>query len=362
MYSSFIRLLATIFLFLSISIDISANEAKGIDSKSFQYNNRRLALVIGNWEYKIGPLQNPKADSEEIAKTLKKLGFDVIYKKNVNRSAFRKAIRDFGNQLYNYNVGLFFYAGHGIQVHGTNYLIPVDSDITVEDEVHDEGVQAGLVLRKMQSAGNFLNIVILDACRNNPFARSFRTSIKGLARMDAPKGTLISYSTAPGSTASDGSGKHSPFAKHLLMNLTTQGIPIEEVFKRVRIGVDLETQGQQTSWESSSLMGEFYFAEIEDNKQLTGMLEVNVDNIDGELFVDDTKVTVPQNDKIAFVALIPGWHFIAIKQNNEIKQTKRVFISAGNVTYVNQIVEKTKEKLVRQSAPIRRKRISLPPP
>ncbi|NQU63686.1 MAG: caspase family protein [SAR324 cluster bacterium] len=160
----------------------------------------RHALVIGNADYKIGRLFNTKNDANDVAAALQKLGFSVNLQINVNRSGMREAIRDFGDKLKKGGVGLFYYAGHGMQVKGVNYLIPVGSDLKAEDEVQDESIDAGSVLRKMDSAGNALNIVILDACRDNPFARSFRSTQKGLAQMDAPKGSLIVYATAPGST------------------------------------------------------------------------------------------------------------------------------------------------------------------
>src|SRR6185295_11482083 len=156
-------------------------------------------------------------------------------------------------------VGLFYYAGHGMQVRGANYLIPVNADIEREDEVQFQAVDANAVLSKMDSAKNALNIMILDACRNNPFARSYRSGAKGLAQMDAPSGTLISFATAPGSVASDGTGKNGLYTEHFLKAMHSPGMPIEQVFKQVRIGVTRATKDQQIPWESSSLKGDFSF-------------------------------------------------------------------------------------------------------
>ena len=164
-----------------------------------------------------------------------------------------------GKKIQAGGVGLFFYAGHGMQVKGKNYLIPVGADITAEDEIPDEAVEADLILRKMESARNGMNVVILDACRNNPYARSFRSSATGLARMNAPKGTLIAYSTGPGSVAADGDGRNSPYTKHLLTQMQVPGQSIEQTFKRVRMGVLTDTGDKQTPWESSSLVGDFWF-------------------------------------------------------------------------------------------------------
>ncbi|MBF0379576.1 MAG: SUMF1/EgtB/PvdO family nonheme iron enzyme [Magnetococcales bacterium] len=220
---------------------------------------RRIALVIGNWAYKASPLRNPKNDSSDIASALLDLDFEVIYKKNANRKDMRRAIREFGKKLQDGGVGLFFYAGHGMQVEGKNYLIPIGSDIFSEDEVADEAVEADLILRKMASARNGMNVVILDACRNNPYERSFRSGRNGLARMNAPTGTMIAYSTSPGSVAKDGDGRNSPYTKHLLAQMRVPGQSIEQTFKRVRTGVLSDTNSQQTPWESSSLTGNFWF-------------------------------------------------------------------------------------------------------
>jgi len=170
------------------------------------------------------------------------------------------AIREFGRQIKQQGgVGLFYYAGHGIQVKGCNYLIPLGAVIESEGDARFEAVDAGFVLSKMEDAGNDMNIVILDACRNNPFARSFRSSSQGLARMDAPKGSIIAYATAPGELAADGTGRNGIYTKHLIENIKTPQLRLEDVFKNVRRAVVNETGNKQVPWESSSLMGQFYF-------------------------------------------------------------------------------------------------------
>ncbi len=221
----------------------------------------KTALVIGNSDYSFSPLPNPVNDAKDMASSLRDLGFDVDEHTNLDRSSMRKAIREFGIKLKKGGVGLFFYAGHGIQYKGKNYLIPVNTDISSEDEVEDEGIDANSVLRKMESAGNDFNIVIMDACRNNPFARSFRSSEQGLARMEGPVGSIIAYSTSPGSTAADGTGKNGLYTSYLLKAMKEPGLAIEEVFKKVRNAVRAETKGKQIPWESSSLTGYFEFKE-----------------------------------------------------------------------------------------------------
>lgn len=227
--------------------------------RGIQVQEKRLALVIGNGSYKSSPLRNPVNDAYDMACTLKKLGFEVMHKENGSQKAMEQAIREFGRRLRKGGVGLFYFAGHGIQVNGRNYLIPVDAEIETESDVKFEAVDAGRVLGKMEDAGNDLNIVILDACRDNPFARSFRTSTYGLAHMDAPVGSIIAYATAPGSIAADGEGRNALYTGHLLRNIVILGLTIEQVFKRVRDSVVKETGKKQVPWESTSLRGDFCF-------------------------------------------------------------------------------------------------------
>jgi len=220
---------------------------------------QRIALVIGNSQYKDSPLPNPVNDARAIAKALSGSGFKVTKKENTGQKEMQVALREFGDALKNGGVGLFYYAGHGMQVKGRNFLIPVDAQIQREDEVAYNSVDAGQVLDKMEAANNRLNIVILDACRNNPFARSFRSGSAGLAQMDAPVGTLIAFATAPGSVASDGGGQNGLYTQHLLHSMQKPGVKIEDVFKNVRASVRKDSGGKQIPWESTSLEGDFVF-------------------------------------------------------------------------------------------------------
>jgi hypothetical protein len=219
----------------------------------------RTALVIGNSAYTNGPLRNPVNDARAMAKALREAGFDVILIENATQANMQRGIRTFGDKIAKGGVGLFYFAGHGLQVKGRNYLVPVNAEIAREDEIEFDAVDVNLVLAKMDSAKNALNIVILDACRNNPFQRSFRSVQAGLAQMDAPTGTFIAFATAPGSVASDGVGENGVYTKHLLAEMQKPGTQIEQLFKQVRIGVMAETKNQQIPWESSSLRGEFAF-------------------------------------------------------------------------------------------------------
>ncbi|MBY0241445.1 MAG: caspase family protein [Burkholderiaceae bacterium] len=221
---------------------------------------QRLALVIGNSGYKTSPLINPVNDARAMAIKLQQLGFTVIKRENASLEEMMSAVREFGNQLKNGGVGLFYYAGHGIQAKGVNYLVPVDANIAREDELATRAYNANEVLEKMDTAKNRINLVVLDACRDNPFARSFRSGARGLAGMDStPKGTLVAYATSPGSTASDGSGSNGLYTAQLLAAMAEPGVKVEDVFKRVREGVLSESEGKQTPWEMSSITGNFYF-------------------------------------------------------------------------------------------------------
>ena len=224
---------------------------------------QRVALVIGNAAYTTVPaLTNPANDAALMASTLGDVGFDVVTARDADRDEMAAAIREFGKRLRAAGpqaVGLFYYAGHGVQANGVNYLIPVDAPIGNEADLETAAVSAQWVLSQMDYAGNALNIVILDACRNNPFAGGFRSLGRGLARMDAPSGALVAYAAAPGQTAADGSGANSPYTAALADAMRTPGLDLEDVFKRVRVSVESATGRAQTPWEESSLKGDFFF-------------------------------------------------------------------------------------------------------
>lgn len=231
----------------------------GGSDRTITVQERRTALVIGNSDYSSSPLKNPVNDAEDLAKLLNAHGFEVLLRRNVTEKQMKHAVLEFGEKLKRGGVGLFYYAGHGMQVKGRNYLIPVGSSVASESDVEFEAMDAARVLGKMEEAENSINLVILDACRNNPFSRSFRSGSAGLARMEAPTGSLIAYATAPGSVAADGEGRNGVYTRHLLTNLQVPGLTIEKVLKNVRVAVLKETDRLQTPWESSSLTGEFVF-------------------------------------------------------------------------------------------------------
>lgn len=233
---------------------------------------RKAALVIGNAAYKVGALKNPVNDAQAIAGTLRTLGFDVTLRENTSLRDMIEAFRQFSISAKEAAVRVVFYAGHGVQVKGRNYLLPVDTEIRAEDEVPTKSADLNELLDRLGTHRQGINIVILDACRNNPFSGTevlgpdgrrlkFRGATPaGLARVEAPLGSMVAFSTAPGGVALDSPGeRNSLYTKHLLAVMRQPGLPIELVFKQVRLGVARETGRVQVPWESSSLTGDFCF-------------------------------------------------------------------------------------------------------
>lgn len=231
----------------------------------------RVALVVGNSHYKFVPsLANPAGDARLMAKTLKDLGFTLIgdgAQLDLDKAALDEAIRTFGTKLRGADVGLFYYAGHGLQLRGTNYLVPTGANPAREADADFELDDLSLVLRQMEASGTRLNLVMLDACRNNPFAgRGFRAIDAGLAQIRAPEGTLISFATQPGSIALDGIDGNSPYTRALAQTIRKPGLGVFDVFNNVGLMVKKATAGEQQPWVSSSpIDGSFYFAsKVED--------------------------------------------------------------------------------------------------
>lgn len=228
---------------------------------------KNYALLFGNSSYSIGQLDNPANDAQDLANVLRSIGFDTTIKLNQDGDGMKNAIREFGEKLKNNDgIALFFFAGHGVQVNGENYLLPVGFPFRNEQEVEKNAVQANMVLRYMEDSKNRVNVVVLDACRNNPFIKTRSLKTRGLAPMDAPSGSLVAFSTAPGTEASDGSGRNGLYTKHLMANMKMPGMTIEQVFKRTREGVETESEREigrkQSPREESSLKGgDMYFVQ-----------------------------------------------------------------------------------------------------
>jgi hypothetical protein len=227
----------------------------------------RVALVVGNASYlNVPSLDNAASDAQLMASTLKGLGFRLVGDSaqiNLDKKAFDSAVRNFGSQLQGADVGLFYYAGHGLQVRGANYLVPIGANPTREADIDFELEDVALVMRQMEAAGTRLNLVMLDACRNNPFGgRGLRAIDSGLAQMRAPEGTLISFATQPGNVAQDGSGGHSPYTRALAQTIQRPGLGVFDVLNQVGLTVKKATGGTQQPWVSSSpIDGSFYFVD-----------------------------------------------------------------------------------------------------
>ena len=220
----------------------------------------RVALVIGNSHYKNVPLKNPVNDATDISASLRRLHFDVQLATDADKRQMLRQINIFANKLKRAEIGFFFYAGHGMQIKGANYLIPVGTEVVSSADVEFEAVHAGRILAKMEEAGNSLNMVVLDACRNNPYRGTFRSTGQGLARMDAPVGSIIAYATSPGSVAHDGKGRNGVFTKYLLQSLERPDLTVRDIFDRAGLGVMRETKRGQVPWVHSSPMEPIYLA------------------------------------------------------------------------------------------------------
>ncbi len=245
-----------IVLVLFITITLHANNDRALQMMKTE---QRVALVIGNNKYnsdRLPTLRNPVNDAKSMRDKLKTLGFKVYYGENLNVREMDKKLRSFSSKLRNGGVGLFFFAGHGVESQGSNYLMGKDSNLLDKEDIAYESLELNKVIDKMKNSGNRLNIVLLDACRNDPFSRS---GGGGLAKVDNAKGMFIAYATSPGDVASDGSGKHGVFTQEILNNIDANGIPIGRMFKRVKKGVYAKTNQRQRPWTHDDVIGDFFF-------------------------------------------------------------------------------------------------------
>ncbi|MDX1811504.1 MAG: tol-pal system protein YbgF [Gammaproteobacteria bacterium] len=272
----------------------------------------RTALVIGNSGYKIGYLKNPVNDAISIAAKLRAMDFKVELVTDANRKTMVQKIRHWGGNLRRNTVALFYYAGHGVQLGEENYLLPVNINIQNETDFEFEGVALSEVLRLMGDAQNYANIVILDACRNNPYRNKYRSFSRGLKRVDGPTGTIIAYSTSPGATADDGDGANGLYTTYLLKAMQQPGRPIEFVFKDVAARVKAVTSGKQIPWYSAgSFTGEFYFVPGANNKKST--TSTNESEISIELqYWQEVKKANSQAMYRAYLSEYPNGKFVEL--------------------------------------------------
>lgn len=233
-------------------------------------SDERVALVVGNSSYAQAPLQNPVRDARLIATTLRELGFQVRHLENAKLMDMVEAMRDFLLQTKSSQVRVVYFAGHGTQFKGKNYLLPIDAELKDEAELVWKTANASEFIERLGQAKSGVNVVILDACRNAPVIIGTRTRKLGSTRSlaagfvstPAPSGTMIAFSTAPDSVAFDGKSANGPYARNLVAHMRTPGLPVEQLFKRVRVAVSEETGHQQVPWESSSLVGDFCFKTV----------------------------------------------------------------------------------------------------
>ena len=292
-------------------------------------SEKRLALVIGNSDYMSSPLANPMNDAISMEAALKDCNFDVIRRLNLNEQAMFEAIREFGNRLKRFDVGLFYYAGHGIQIEGINYLVPIEADVEAADEVSFKCIEASLITKKMETAGNRLNIIMLDACRNNPF-RSFRSKSRGLAAMEAPEGTIIQYAAKPGTQAIDyhkTSKNNGLYTSKLLKYIKTPGLNILDMFQQVRIDVYQASKQKQTPCEFNSLMGKFYFKPL--LAEVT-TLKINVKPENATIRILNIREKFYQG-----MTLTPGQYHLEISKSGYETYKKWITINAGDKLNLN---------------------------
>jgi uncharacterized caspase-like protein len=284
---------------------LAASEMASVAPQEF-----KVALVIGNSKYVASPLPNPVNDSRAFAAKLRTLGFQVIERENLLAKQIPSTLREFRASLKPGAVALFFYAGHGLQIKGSNYLPAVDADITSEEDVPMNSIDVNKVLDMLGEAKTRLNLVFLDACRNNPYARSFRSSAGGLAKVEAPSGTLISFATRPGSVASDGQGQHGLYTEYLLKAIDEPNIQIEQALKTVVSGVKKTSKGQQEPWMEGSIEGDFYFR---GGPTGVGRVQAAADPLSLEVtFWESVRGSSDQRDLKAYVDKYPSGQFISL--------------------------------------------------
>jgi uncharacterized caspase-like protein len=238
-----------IFSFLIISIQtFSQNEKK------------HIALLIGNSSYSNSPIKSPANDAVLLAEELRKRGFEVMLCTNLDIREMKIKMEEFEIKLNQYKgIGLFFYSGYGIQLNGENYLIPLGARIDKQQDVEMEAISLQKLIENMQFANTSLNLVILDASRENPFSKLIKTKTSGLAIIEPPTGTMIAYSTTPGNISVESNRDNSLYMRELVKALQIPNLKIEEVFKKVRKEVYQKTKGRQSTWENECLFGDFYF-------------------------------------------------------------------------------------------------------
>jgi uncharacterized caspase-like protein len=280
----------------------------------------RVALLIGNNNYATSPLRNAVNDATDLGDVLKELGFTVIVRTNTSRKEMIDAIREFGTAMDGAKAALFFYAGHAMQFKDRNYLVPIDAAMGSQEDVTFFSVEVAQVFDRMEKARTQSNIIVLDACRDNPFAGTFQLTSAGLAQINAPSGTLIAYATSPGSVAADGFGRNGIYTKNILQNIKAPDLPVEIMFKRVREGVERETRKSQTPWDSSSLKGDFAFNSTSAARTQTSSAPASGPSADAALSIErefwsSVKDSTRPEDIRAYLDKYPNGNFVVLATN-----------------------------------------------
>lgn len=292
-------------------------------SDQLKAEEQRVALVIGNATYENSPLANPVNDANDMADKLRKLGFDVVSHNNIGMRQIGSILSEFRSKLKPGAVALVFYAGHGIQIKGENYFPAVDAKIETEEDVPNQSIAIRQIMDILDESKTRLNLVFLDACRNNPYARSFRSAANGLARVSAPTGTLISYATRPGSVAADGEGRNGLYTSKLL-NQMNSNEQIELSLKNVVSEVKAASLGKQEPWMEGSIEGEFCFAGCSTSPQSSTVPAAETDSSRIELsFWDSIKSSNNPEDFRAYLTKYPQGQFESLARNRleQITQT-----------------------------------------
>ncbi len=308
---------------------------------------KRTALVIGNAGYRNAPLSNPVNDARDVGAVLKRIGFDVILKLDADKGTMKEALRSFRKKLSRSEIGLFYYAGHGMQINGTNYLIPVKNNIREEWEVESEALSANRFLAAMQAAGSPMNIVILDACRDNPFKRSFRTSEKGLAKMDAPPGTVIAYATSAGSVAADGTGRNGTYTAALLENIQAPGMDVQRMFNQTGLDVMRQTRNTQVPWLSTTPIPEYFLAggsvvvesPTSPGNSGSGRLHVESDPAGADIFV---KGQFRGKSPVDLKDMAEGSYTILARLKGYQDETKNIRVNSGRKALLSFVLDPVK--------------------
>ncbi len=264
---NFLQTFSFVLALSALTAPTATARTDGYDSARVETGEKRIALVIGNGAYAESPLSNALNDAKGVKAALQKLDFQVIYLENADLAEMDDAVHKFIARLQPDSEGLFYFSGHGAQADGANYLIPLRADIANKGELKARAYNAGIVLDNMRERGNRFNLVILDACRDNPF-KGFKSAVGGLTGMSGPTGTLIAFASAENTPASNNKRENnSVYTKHLLRHIAEPGLKIEDMWKKVRQGVSEDTDGEQIPWENGSLMGDFCFAGCADRAE-----------------------------------------------------------------------------------------------